>query len=419
MNVKKAKVTVPSKSLSNKPHAKRKQDDTITGNGNYPQHKKQRTELTNSNEKEIQFHGYYKCAHCGNNSTVFTALHSLYAHYRVFHPDKLPGGASTRPFKCPICATDYSTIGDFKSHVKEQHPNEKSLFTTCDICYKSLAKPGALNLDHVHTKTFYSCPKCEYADFTFKSLYSHVRSIHIVCLGFESTDKDSSELWICSHCLKVFYAGHHLEMHLAQKCPEKSKITGSFVETPILKKHLKMCTIGTFGCGLYVSSFSDSMHGLLHGQWSTGDGDAVVLCGMCPRYATNNISQMVKHLKCHRPQSKLMSITNAKQSKLMSLLTGDEQGNQGSIQVQSDSIASSQVKYLSAAQTSNNQDVLSSSHRLKPNSIFHAPAILSQTYTLKPQTCQIEPPMDGQVKREDPGVQIKQENANDFGLSDC
>ncbi len=306
-------VSMPFKSLSNDEDisdtkSKRKQEsnshDSVTFNNNTKDLlcKKQRTRPTNFNEIGKLFHGYYKCVQCGNKSRVYRTLRCLKTHYKVYHPStpwptqyeyECPN-EQILIFKCPICVRNFSSSLELKNHARSEHPQDKALFTSCALCYKLLAQPGALTEHHVHEKTFYSCPKCQHAEYSFKKLYQHVRSMHIVNLGFESHDKESNELWICSHCLKVFYAGPHLEEHLAKKCLKQSKITGSFVETPTLQEHLKLCT---FGCEIYVSSFLESMHHMLHaGQ---GVGTVVYSCGMCSGFRASNIAPVVRHVKTH------------------------------------------------------------------------------------------------------------------------
>ena len=168
--------------------------------------------------------------------------------------------------KCDLCAIEFSNMLEYKSHIKEVHPNPRvTTKVKCEICGKTyLQATIKQHIKSVHEKIKdFQCPKCGKAFSEKASLKDHDK-IHTGIRDFGcdqcgKTYRRSDRLknhirvvhegrkdYVCSDCGKSFGDTNNLKRHndIIHKGIKRFKCdycTNAYGQSPELKKHLEVC----------------------------------------------------------------------------------------------------------------------------------------------------------------------------------
>lgn len=134
------------------------------------------------------------CKHCNEE---FSNESKLRKHWKV-HRRKLSTSTTNSNYNynnvdgkyiCNTCDTEYVNIDDIKKHVEKHEERYK-----CDICDQLFKDPLKYCVhNYGHNKDTYRCPLCTKTTPIRKSIYSHIKRVHL-----------REYLYNCQYCGKGF-----------------------------------------------------------------------------------------------------------------------------------------------------------------------------------------------------------------------
>lgn len=217
-----------------------------------------------------------------------------------------------KPFSCPNCGKNFSTLGNLKTH-QRIHTGERPY--ACSQCGKSFGQAGNLKRHQlIHTgQKPYVCAHCPKGFTKADDLRSHQR-LHtgerpFSCATCGKSFGQSKELkahqlshtgerpYCCQHCGKSFTKEmsyrNHLQIHAGEKPFSCSQCGKTFSNSGVLKTHEKIHSgERPFGCTQCGKSFGRLGHLKAHQQIHTGERPFA--CSHCGKTFSQS-----GHLKAH------------------------------------------------------------------------------------------------------------------------
>lgn len=100
-------------------------------------------------------------------------------HLDQQHQQPHPGGRNA--YQCDICRTVQFSIADIRKHMKELHPQQRSMFCGKRNCFQYLANDEQLKSHWAndHCQITYQCLKCFKRFENEHFIEKHIRSAHM------------------------------------------------------------------------------------------------------------------------------------------------------------------------------------------------------------------------------------------------
>ena len=162
----------------------------------------------------------YSCEQCNKH---FLSKCDLQDHNAVNHGMELP---------CRFCDKKFTHISSRRSHIAENHKNEKNMCEQCPKVFKTNAAVRKhIRVSHSKQPYKYPCCNCSQGAMSEEGLQSH------------NENKHGSKQFLCSYCSDTFNTSKNMKLHVARMHTEKNiqcdQCEKMFPNLKVLNLHIK------------------------------------------------------------------------------------------------------------------------------------------------------------------------------------
>lgn len=126
-------------------------------------------------------------------------------------------------YNCEFCNNMFTSVYEFKDHMKVNHDKEYCL-STCNVCFNKFYSKDTMS-EHkkicLPPPNVNSCGHCDKLFTDVSSLEFHTRifhpQAHIADSNITSTNDDIENAYKCKHCNRIYYSDRSLKHHIKLK----------------------------------------------------------------------------------------------------------------------------------------------------------------------------------------------------------